>query len=351
MADEKEITAAAAEVTAEPAAEEAPAAAEPTPEEAPAEAEPTPEEAPAAAEPAAEEAPAAAEPTPEEAPAEAEPTAEEAPAEAEPAAEEAPAEAEPAAEEAPAEAETAAEEAPAEAEPEATAKKKKTGKKQKETPAKAEETPAKESKSAKDGVLTVLGALLCVILAPILIANTTMIIKSYTNSDEVPSFGGYCPFIVLTDSMTPTIDSGDLVIDKVVNDPSQIQKGDIISFFDPASQSQSIVTHRVVEVVSDTDGIAFRTKGDGNNTEDEKAVPGKNVVGLYTGKITGAGHVVMFMQSTPGLLVCVALPIVLLLGYDFIRRRKYESRQQADTAALLKELQALREQQNNADKD
>ena len=131
-----------------------------------------------------------------------------------------------------------------------------------------EEAPAEEPKTAKDRVLTVIGLLLCLILAPVLIVNITMIVKSYTTPDKVPSFGGYCPFIIMTDSMVPTINSGDLVFDKVVTDPTQVQKGDVISFFDPASRNNSIVTHRVVKIVSDSDGIAFTTKGDANNTED-----------------------------------------------------------------------------------
>ena len=208
-----------------------------------------------------------------------------------------------------------------------------------------EEAPTEEPKTAKDRVLTVIGLLLCLILAPVLIVNITMIVKSYTTPDKVPSFGGYCPFIIMTDSMVPTINSGDLVFDKVVTDPTQVQKGDVISFFDPASRNNSIVTHRVVKIVSDSDGIAFTTKGDANNTEDDDAVPAKNVVGVYVGRLKGMGNVVMFMQSTPGLVVCIALPILLLIGYDALRRRKYEKRQQEDTAALLKELEELRAKQ------
>ena len=357
MADEKELTAEvetpATEAPAEAAeapveAAEAPVEAAEAPveaPEAPAEAVEAPaeaveepvEEAPAeAAEEPVEEAPAeAAEEPVEETPAEAaEEPVEEAPAEAaEEPVEEAPVEA---AEEAPAEAaEEPVEEAPAEAAEEAVEK----------TPAEAAKAPAQKQTTAKDAVLTTIGIILCVILAPVLIANLTMIVKSYVNADEVPSFGGYCPFIVLTDSMTPTINSGDLVIDKVVTDPSQVKKGDVISFFDPASKSNSIVTHRVVEIVSDSDGIAFRTQGDGNNTIDESVVPGKNVTGIYITKLSGMGHVVMFMQSTPGLVVCIALPILLLIGYDALRRRKYDKQQKTDTEALLKELEELRAKQ------
>ena len=189
--------------------------------------------------------------------------------------------------------------------------------------------------------LTNLGTVMCIILVPILIINCTLIAKSFLNKDDVPSIGGYMPLIVLTDSMYPTIESGDLIICHV-EDAEDIVEGDIISFFDPAGNGTSIVTHRVLEVTQQDGQIAFRTKGDGNNTEDQMLVPADKLVSVYQSRIPGAGNVAMFMQTTPGLIVCVVLPLVLLVGYDFVRRNKYEKAQKQDTEALLAELERLR---------
>lgn len=187
---------------------------------------------------------------------------------------------------------------------------------------------------------TIFGAILCVILIPILIVNVTMIVKGYTNSEKVPTFLGYAPMIVLTDSMYPNILSGDLIIIKTVEAES-VRENDVISFFDPDGNGTSVVTHRVVRVNTDG-GLSFTTKGDNNNAEDASAVPAANLVGLYQTRIKGAGSVAMFLQTTPGLVVCVALPMVLLIAYELIRRRKYEKTKQDDTKALLAELEALR---------
>ena len=48
------------------------------------------------------------------------------------------------------------------------------------------------------------------------------------------------------------------------------------------------------------------------------------------------------MSTTPGLIICVFCPLVLLVGYDMIRRKLYEKNNQQDTDALLAELEALR---------
>lgn len=195
------------------------------------------------------------------------------------------------------------------------------------------------SPNFKHTLLTIIGTVLCVILLPILIINGILIAKSYT-TDEVPQVGGYLPLIVLTDSMYPQIQSGDLIICHTA-EPEEIQKEDVIAFFDPASNGSAIVTHRVLEVTED----GFKTKGDNNNAEDRMIVPPENLVGIYEGvRIAGAGNVALFMQTTPGLIVCVVVPLLLLVGYDALRRKLYEKTAKQDTDQLLAELEELRRQ-------
>lgn len=208
----------------------------------------------------------------------------------------------------------------------------------------------KEKPSITHKVLTIVGTVLCVILIPILIINLTLITKSVVNKDEVPSVGGMLPLIVLTDSMVPEIYSGDLIICNTA-EADEIEVNDVISFFDPAGNGTSIVTHRVIEIVEENGEIFFRTRGDNNNTEDKELVPAENLVGIYKMRIAGAGNIAMFMQSTTGLIICVVLPIILLVGYDIIRRRIYEKNKKDDTDALLAELQALRAEKAEKEKN
>ena len=203
------------------------------------------------------------------------------------------------------------------------------------------QTNKNKKADSKQKLLTIIGLILCVILLPVLLINLTLIAKSYINADEVPSVGGKFPMIVLTDSMYPVIESGDLIICNTA-DADEIRVDDVISFYDPMGSGTSVVTHRVLEVVDEGGKISFRTKGDNNNAEDTALVPADNLIGIYKSRIPKVGHVAMFMQTTPGLIVCCVCPILLLVGYDVLRRRKLEKSQKQDTDALLKELEALR---------
>lgn len=203
------------------------------------------------------------------------------------------------------------------------------------------QTNSTKKTDSKQKLLTIIGTILCVILLPVLIINVTLIAKSYINADEVPSVGGMFPMIVLTDSMYPVIESGDLILCHTA-EADEIKVDDVISFYDPMGSGTSVVTHRVMEVIVDDGEIQFRTKGDNNNAEDTALVPADNLIGTYQSRIPMVGHVAMFMQTTPGLIVCCVLPILLLVGYDVLRRKKFEKTQKQDTDALLAELEALR---------
>lgn len=202
-------------------------------------------------------------------------------------------------------------------------------------------TPKEQKKDPKQTLLTVIGTILCIILLPILIINVTLLVKSYTNTEEVPSLGGFFPMIVLTDSMYPEIESGDLIICHTI-DAEDVEAGDVISFFDPMGNGSSVVTHRVMEVKSENGEPSFITKGDNNNVEDQVPVEAGDVIGIYRSRIPGAGNIAMFMQTTPGLILCCVCPLILMVGWDMLRRKKYEKAKQQDTDALLAELEELR---------
>lgn len=204
-----------------------------------------------------------------------------------------------------------------------------------------EQENEKEKTSVVHKLATVLGAGICVVLLPILVINITLIVRSIINPDEVPNVGGVFPLVVLTDSMYPEIQSGDLIICHT-EEPENIKEGDVIAFFDPAGDGTSIVTHSVAGITAVDGQTAWITRGIANNADDSVPVPADKLVGVYRRRIPGLGDIVMFMQTTTGLILCVVCPILLFVVWDIWRRRRYEKNKQEDTEALMRELEELR---------
>ncbi|MDO5140586.1 MAG: signal peptidase I [Eubacteriales bacterium] len=202
-----------------------------------------------------------------------------------------------------------------------------------------------KEKDVKRGAFNKAGTIVTVILSAVMIVilavNSTLIVKSLVNKDKVPDIGGMRFFIVLTGSMQDEIMTGDLIISKEV-DTQSLTAGDIISFYDPAGNGTSVVTHRIIEVTEENGERAFKTKGDANNSEDRVLVPASKVLGIYRYRLPGVGNICMFMQSTAGLVVCVVLPLIFFVLYDTVRRSRFEKKKKDDTEELKAELERLK---------
>ena len=142
---------------------------------------------------------------------------------------------------------------------------------------------------------------------------------------------------------------GDVIIVHAI-EGKDIEEDFVIAFFDPASKTNAVLTHRVTDI-EERDGVLyFETKGDANNDKDKLWVAETAVIGVWKGfRIPILGHIAMFMQTTGGLLVCVLVPLVLFFGYDAYRRKKTDKTQKDDVEALKHELEALRAAQSSND--
>jgi len=181
------------------------------------------------------------------------------------------------------------------------------------------------------------GVAVCGLLVLILVVNVTFIVKSYIYPDRVPDFLGYKPFIVLSGSMEPAIQAGDLIITKVI-EPEKIAVGDIIAF---EAEKNTIVTHRVTDVRTE-EGLSFLTKGDANTGADAKAVGVGELEGIYLCRLAGVGNFAMFLQTPLGMLLFVITPLCLFILYDIVSRNRRSSAERSRTAELEAELAALR---------
>ncbi len=196
--------------------------------------------------------------------------------------------------------------------------------------------------------LSVIGITICIFLTMIIIVNGTMIVKSYLYPDDIPDFMGYKPFIVLSGSMEPTILTGDIVLTKETNADS-IMKGDIITF---RADKNTVVTHRVTEVVTENGTRSFLTKGDANTGADASSVKAETLEGKYLGRVGGVGRFAMFLQTPMGMLLFVVTPLCLFIVYDITsrsRRNKKKGSREAELEAELAALKAARQENNESE--
>ena len=155
-----------------------------------------------------------------------------------------------------------------------------------------------------------------VIVTIIAIAAVVTIVSLNTKDKGVADINGYIPFSIQSESMTGTIDKGDLIITKKYTN-QVLEKGDIISFFAVEQEKTIIKTHRIIEIKIENGKSTFVTKGDFNEVADSTAVEKENIVSVYGGsRFKYLGTILDFFKSKYGFLICIILPIFCFFLYQ-----------------------------------
>lgn len=150
-------------------------------------------------------------------------------------------------------------------------------------------------------------------------------------------------FIVLSDSMAPKFNAGDLIITKIV-DTETLVEGDIITFYsmDPLKY-QEIITHQIVEITEDDQQKLYITKGLNNTQNDLYPVLENNVIGKYQSDIPKLGLLMNYMRQDSGYILFILVPCVILVVLELLgMMRQLSFKQSSELNALRKENERLK---------
>ena len=203
---------------------------------------------------------------------------------------------------------------------------------------------------------------LLVVAAVCMMVFTVVSVTTFDRNDR--DLFGFKAFICRSDSMKATdFAAGDLVFVKEVS-PATIKEGDIISYRseDPDTFGETF-THKVRSLITDENGQpCFITYGTTTGVDDELPVKYTQFQGLYKFAMPKIGTFFTFLKTTPGYFICIFLPFMLLIllqGINTVKLfRRYKKEQMEEmtaerekleeerkqTAEMMKELQALKEQ-------
>ena len=194
-------------------------------------------------------------------------------------------------------------------------------------------------------VKKILTSIIMIILCSILFVSGVILINSYIKPNEVPSFFGWKPFIVLSGTMETQIMTGDVAVVKKI-DANELKENDIIAFKD---DDNIVITHRIIEIIKDENGnTKYKTKGDNNNDEDDGFVRPEQIEGIYKFRIGKLGNLALFIQTPVGMVVCISIPLLLLLLLQWkesLKEGKIKNDTQKEIEELRKQNEELRKKQ------
>mgnify|MGYP004544246655 CR=1 FL=1 len=145
-------------------------------------------------------------------------------------------------------------------------------------------------------------ALFLAVAGIILLANMYCLAAKEIFKVKAPTVFGYSSAVVLTGSMSGTLEPDDLI---VTHKQSVYNVGDIVMYH----TSGTPVTHRIIS----QNEKGYRTKGDANDAEDGGLVHYKNVIGTPVFTIPKLGYFASYIQNPPGTYAALSVGAIILL--------------------------------------
>ncbi len=132
-----------------------------------------------------------------------------------------------------------------------------------------------------------------------------------------PIFNFYM-YIIITDSMKPYINSGDIIISHKEKE-EKIEVGDVITF----SKFGEVITHRIIEIKDDGKDLKqYITKGDNNNVEDNYNIYYDEIIGKEIIKIPYLGKIALILQEDVYIFVIIIILLTLYLHFQKNQEKK-----------------------------
>lgn len=168
----------------------------------------------------------------------------------------------------------------------------------------------------------------------------------FTKQGEVPNIGGYTVFRITTGSMKPSYDTDTLILVKKT-DPSEIQVGDVISFYssDPALDG-AVNTHRVTKIEQDGTEWEYTTKGDANNVPDQYGTDSEALIGKVVASSLILGKLARLVSNPLIFIPVILIPLAVILISNMISTVRLAGKiaRDEEEAAVREAIRQIQEQ-------
>lgn len=150
-------------------------------------------------------------------------------------------------------------------------------------------------------------------------------IPSSLRNFETTDFFGFQPYTILSDSMKPEFEAGDVILTWLVGDEDEVVVGDVYTYTLGDPEDRNIVVHRLTE--ENEDGT-YTFQGDNNNTSDLNSVSRSQLQAKYFARIPKLGYVINFINQY--IYIVIGLIVVYVIYVLFFEDKLNEDDDEAE---------------------
>lgn len=136
-------------------------------------------------------------------------------------------------------------------------------------------------------------------------------------SGGVPSLFGHSVYVIVSPSMTPELEIGDVIIARKY-DGGELETGDVVQYMGKSGDAKGkIITHKIISIEGEGEDRIIVTKGTANTQADQPITPAE-VLSTMTYKTVVIDKIYRLISTTPGFICLVILPLAAMIISEIV---------------------------------
>lgn len=131
------------------------------------------------------------------------------------------------------------------------------------------------------------------------------------------SIFGYRSYVIISESMKPKYEIGDLILSKEIDPRNLKLKDDIVYYAESGEFQGKVITHEIIEIYKDIDHYEFTTKGIANLIEDDTKVKDSQIYGKVVYKFKIISLISKLVRHKYGSLFLILIPMFWIFILEF----------------------------------
>ncbi len=169
----------------------------------------------------------------------------------------------------------------------------------------------KQKNAKKRKIKKIINAIYVLLITITLLAVAYICYIKFIKKENNIKFLGVRQYVIMTGSMEPNYNIGDIIIDKEI-EKEDIKIGDVITY--SVGDGKHTISHRIIKIVEENGETLYQTKGDNNNAPDSELVSYNQIQGKAIYKIDKIGLILKGVTTGAGIAVIVLISLVWYLS-------------------------------------
>lgn len=171
-------------------------------------------------------------------------------------------------------------------------------------------------KNAKHYLKKLTNAISMAIVVVELVAIAFLIVAKF--SGNTPSIMGHYMFVIVSPSMTPDLDVGDVVISRKY-DGGELSVGQVVEYVGKSGSMQGkIITHRIKSITGEGEDRVIITRGTANSVDDAPIAP-SDIIAVMTYKTVVISKLYSLLSTTAGFILLVLVPMSSMIIFELVK--------------------------------